>query len=805
MQNIPQFFDSLGNLISLGQELGRGGEGTVYDLPYSPGNVAKIYHQPVDSKQSAKLSAMVRGKTHELVKVSAWPIDILRDKPHGSVKGLIMPKVLNYREIHNLYSPASRKRDFPAADWAFLIHAARNVASVFEIIHFNGHVIGDVNQGNILVATDATCKLIDCDSFQVVSDGQTYSCDVGVPQFTPPELQNKSFKGTTRTQNHDNFGLALICFHLLFMGRHPFAGRYSGSEDMPIEKAIKEFRFAYGTLAASKKMAPPPNVLGLNCITDQLKKLIERSFGEDSIQQNSRPTPKEWVRELDMLRNSLRSCNQNSNHQYIGTFGSCPWCNLEQASGVLYFLSSFRRVVGDVFDINQVWASIQAIQPPNKIGVPTRVSHTTCTPTPLSPLPSFPALPQIPILESFGPLPAVPTLESFGALPDLPSFPPLPVPLPSNDPPVAIPTITKGSKAIKIFLQIHLIQWIVFIFLMISGLILKNSAILFFGLIYFWICETQSQGYLSRRKHALTQAELYARETIARRECILYKVKLDMDTEMERRKMIIEESRAKVSAEILSRKKIIDIAQKAADLEVKRRQEIINELQKKANAEVERRKRIVDESRAKASAEISRRKTVLTQIKKEWDNKQDYLHRNNWHKDFKQKQQDLGQTKQKWYALKASYDSEKAQKKLQAYLNNFLIQDAQIFGIGEQLKMVLRFCAIETAWDINESRVIQVPGFGPKRTGDLIFWRNGLEAKFHRLSQSEKDSIPTPQLDQKYAQQLLQLERSLRSGSEELQNIKQQIELYQSKFLDQFNQLARKLAQAEADAAVTIP
>ena len=26
--------------------------------------------------------------------------------------------------------------------------------------------------------------------------------------------------------NHDNFGLAVLIFQLLFMGRHPFSGRY---------------------------------------------------------------------------------------------------------------------------------------------------------------------------------------------------------------------------------------------------------------------------------------------------------------------------------------------------------------------------------------------------------------------------------------------------------------------------------------------------------------------------------------------------------------------------------------------------
>jgi len=40
-----------------------------------------------------------------------------------------MPQVKGYHEIHSLYGPSHRKRTFPQADWSFLVHAARNLAS----------------------------------------------------------------------------------------------------------------------------------------------------------------------------------------------------------------------------------------------------------------------------------------------------------------------------------------------------------------------------------------------------------------------------------------------------------------------------------------------------------------------------------------------------------------------------------------------------------------------------------------------------------------------------------------------------
>jgi DNA-binding helix-hairpin-helix protein with protein kinase domain len=97
---------------------------------------------------------------------------------------ILMPKVIGY-ELHKLYSPAHRKQLFPKADWAFLVNTARNVAAAFDAIHAYGHVIGDVNQKNAIVASNSVVKLIDCDSLQIAASGKLYLCEVGVPDFTP--------------------------------------------------------------------------------------------------------------------------------------------------------------------------------------------------------------------------------------------------------------------------------------------------------------------------------------------------------------------------------------------------------------------------------------------------------------------------------------------------------------------------------------------------------------------------------------------------------------------------------------------
>lgn len=373
--------------VELGKELGRGGEGAVYDIVGRPGLVAKRYHQPVTADKTLKLQGMARQAHPSLLTIAAWPVDVLRSGPNGPVQGFIMPKVSGYQEIHSLYGPSHRKRAFPQADWSFLVHAARNLASAFETIHARGHVIGDVNPGNVVVSAQALVKLIDCDSFQISIGERVFPCEVGVPQFTAPELQERPFRGLRRNPEHDAFGLALLCFHLLFMGRHPFAGRYRGKGDMPIERAIRDYRFAFGQHAALQLMEPPPHTLPFSALPRPVADLFERAFVPLATDQR-RPTPREWLPALERLNRELRTCGRNPMHKYPSQLPACPWCVIEQASGAAFFISPRPAALSPEaghpdFDLERVWSRISAVAPPASEAMPRPEAQVPVTPTPL--------------------------------------------------------------------------------------------------------------------------------------------------------------------------------------------------------------------------------------------------------------------------------------------------------------------------------------------------------------------------------------------------------------------------------------
>lgn len=358
----PQVVDDAGRSIRLGAVLGRGGEGAVYEVIALPGLVAKVYHKPLTAERADKIRLMGQLGNDALGRLAAWPAGLLMDGAGRAPVGLLMPRVNNRKDIHNLYSPKSRRSEFVRADWRFLVHAAANTARAFAAVHAAGCVIGDVNHGGVLVGQDATVTLIDCDSFQVTHGGRRFLCEVGVETFTPPELQGRSFQGVVRSASHDDFGLAVMTFLLLFMGRHPFAGRFSGAGDMPIPRAIEEHRFAYGQGRAALQMTQPPGTPALSIVGPQVAQLFERAFAANA-PTVGRPSAREWIPALEGLERDLTQCASNSSHWHHRA-SSCPWCPMEGATGIVLFPAVQQGGAGTVFDMARLWREIEAVHHP---------------------------------------------------------------------------------------------------------------------------------------------------------------------------------------------------------------------------------------------------------------------------------------------------------------------------------------------------------------------------------------------------------------------------------------------------------
>jgi DNA-binding helix-hairpin-helix protein with protein kinase domain len=319
--------------VSVAELIGKGGEGEVYAIKGRSGQAVKIYNSNLRSKRESKVRAMVGEGLAVKTELIAYPGEVVTDR-RGNFLGFVMRLVSGYRPLHELYSPKSRMRHFPKADYRFLIHAALNVARAVGKVHQTGCVIGDLNHSGILVSPDATVALIDADSFQFRLNGTSYPCVVGVPDFTPPELHGKNLATVERTIAHDNFGLSVAIFHLLFMGKHPYAGISKGPETSMGED-IAQNRFAYSLQRSVQTQSkPPPGALTLDLFPDVMSKTFETAFG---LAPGARPSALDWIHALSKLESSLSHCTKVKTHYYPSAAKGCVWCKLTAKSGLDMF------------------------------------------------------------------------------------------------------------------------------------------------------------------------------------------------------------------------------------------------------------------------------------------------------------------------------------------------------------------------------------------------------------------------------------------------------------------------------------
>jgi DNA-binding helix-hairpin-helix protein with protein kinase domain len=356
-----QFYSSQGQVIRLGKKVGFGGEGTVFSIEGHEGFAAKIYKPEISKSRQAKIEAIVKEKWYLAASEVAFPIDMIWT-PQKEFAGFTMRLLGGRRPIHEAYNPSSRRLHFPKASFPFLLRIALNAANAVAKVHATGCVVGDLNHSGFLVAPDATVSMIDADSFQVLSKGQLFPCRVGVPEYTAPELQGVNLGAALRTANHDAFALAALVFYILFMGRHPYAGRPMDHQTLDLNEAIKTCQFAYSLETPQPALKAPLHGPLLSDVPAALASMFERAFGKFGI-SNGRPTAVEWIKALANSEKQLRSCANTKSHHHFQTAPDCPWCRMEKAlPGFTAFGPTHHQIAGSSqVDVGQYVAALQAV------------------------------------------------------------------------------------------------------------------------------------------------------------------------------------------------------------------------------------------------------------------------------------------------------------------------------------------------------------------------------------------------------------------------------------------------------------
>lgn len=136
-----------------------------------------------------------------------------------------------------------------------------------------------------------------------------------------------------------------------------------------------------------------------------------------------------------------------------------------------------------------------------------------------------------------------------------------------------------------------------------------------------------------------------------------------------------------------------------------------------------------------------------------------------------------------------------------AHLKQHLIIVAAIPNIGSDRKATLRNNNIQTALDVQQDRILRIPGFGPALTSNLIGWRRNVEATFIFKVANAIPPHEMKALESKYENNRQLIQRQLLDGENELRRLSQDAQTHLGRLSQETNECAANLCQAEADLA----
>lgn len=274
--------------IQLFNELGKGGEGSVYSTNLS-GIVAKIYKKDkITREKYEKLKLLIsKPVTYEGI---CYPKNLLFNEL-GEFVGYTMPQAEGKELRHFLFVPKKvfemRNPDWTRKD---LVELCLTILDKIEYLHKRNIILGDINPFNILVVSSTKVYFVDVDSYQV----EGFPCPVGTDNYTAPEIQGKSYKDFLRTFGQEYFAVATLMFSILFLGKSPYS--QTGGESNTDNIKGMDFPYTFGKEERAENTPKGQWRFIWSNLPYQVKKAFYETFQKNQVHatEETRLNTSEW-------------------------------------------------------------------------------------------------------------------------------------------------------------------------------------------------------------------------------------------------------------------------------------------------------------------------------------------------------------------------------------------------------------------------------------------------------------------------------------------------------------------------------
>ncbi len=325
-----------GSFATIIKELGRGGQGIVYQVEVNGQTMAlKWYLNLMNDKFYRNLEENItKGAPSDAF---LWP-EYLTTKQNGSFGYIMKLRPQGYHEFGHYLLAKSKFKSFEA-----LVNAAMKICEGFKSLHLSGLSYQDLNDGNFFIHPETGDVLI-CDNDNVFPEGEN-SGILGKARYMAPEVVTSKAMPDKYT---DRYSLSVVLF-LLFYANHPLEGARVLACPCMTEKFEKQF---YGNepifiYDETKNVNRPVRGVHNNVLKRWmafpavLRDTFKQEFGEECLNNPSRrKMERKWQNIIQQLRDMLVVCPECGDETFVED-ANAPKC---MCCGKSFTLSGILKV-----------------------------------------------------------------------------------------------------------------------------------------------------------------------------------------------------------------------------------------------------------------------------------------------------------------------------------------------------------------------------------------------------------------------------------------------------------------------------
>lgn len=319
-------------------KLGGGSQGDVYRVVYHGEEKAlkwyyneEVFYNKGDFERNLQHNIDSGAPSEDFL----WPIDRTSTMPDGKFGYVMDLAPSDYVEANRLFIEPGLFPSFKRR-----VDACLNIARAFTLLHDAGYVYRDISGGNFFINPKTGGVLI-ADNDNVAPMNHDTGIR-GTPRFMAPEIVRTHSNPQEKSDRHS---LSVIIFYLLLM-HHPLEGRRLDMLDA--EGAMSLYGtdplFVFDPYNHSNAIAPSGNPKEQNnalqiwpALPQHMKDFFTyRAFSREVLlEQKSRPSEIEWMRELTRLRSEIVQCPHcGKSEMFLENARPCR-CDNPECGGVI--------------------------------------------------------------------------------------------------------------------------------------------------------------------------------------------------------------------------------------------------------------------------------------------------------------------------------------------------------------------------------------------------------------------------------------------------------------------------------------